>query len=75
MIRDKILSLCSERNISPHTVCYAIGLHETTMKHCLNNESVSPQTLARIAEYFGVTVGDLLEDPGYPYNRKDMDFL
>ena len=45
------------------------------MKHCLNNESVSPQTLARIAEYFGVTVGDLLEDPGYPYNRKDMDFL
>ena len=74
MIRDNILRLCAERNISPRTVCYALGLDEKTMKHWLNNEIPRLSKLDELADYFGVTVGDILEDPDYPYNRKDIDF-
>ena len=74
MIRDNLLRFCNERHISARTVCFALGIGDKTMKQWLNNEIPKLSALEPVAEYFGVTVGDLLEDADYPYNCKDIDF-
>ena len=74
MLRDNLLRMCAARNISPRTICYSIGISEKTMKQWLENKIPKLSSLDKVADYFGVTVADLIEDPDYPYNQADIDF-
>ena len=60
MFKENFIRLCNQKGESPSSVCRNIGIAPATFS-CWTNESVPRQsTLLKIAEYFGVTVEDLL---------------
>jgi transcriptional regulator with XRE-family HTH domain len=62
MFKQNFIKLCIERDVAPTTVLRRIGLSNATFS-CWTDESVPRQTtLQRIADYFGITVEDLLRD-------------
>lgn len=63
MFKENILRLCSQRKITPIILCSTLGIAERTMKQWLQKERVVPkeENLVKIADYFGVTIEDLLE--------------
>ena len=63
MFKQNFINICAERNVAPTTVLRNIGLSNATYS-CWTDESVPRQTtLKKLADYFGVTVEDLLRDP------------
>ncbi len=65
MFKRNFIKLCNQRGVAPSAVCRQVGIAPATFS-CWTDESVPRQaTLMRIADYFGVTVDDLLskEEP------------
>ena len=63
MFKENFIRLCNEKNISPSKVCTSIGLSNAAFS-CWTNESVPRKaTLIKIADYFGVPVETLIENP------------
>lgn len=63
MFKENFIRLCNERGVSPCAVCQAIGLDKSAYTHWSESTKPRKSTLLRIADYFGVTVSDLLDDP------------
>lgn len=60
MFKQRFIRLCNDKKVSPSAACAAIGLSNATFS-CWTDESVPRKaTLARIADYFGVSVSYLL---------------
>jgi hypothetical protein len=55
--------LCNERKTTPNAVCLAIGKTSATATKWKNGAVPRDTTLHLIADYFGITVEDLLRDP------------
>lgn len=64
MFKKNFEILCAKRNVAPTSVCREIGLSNAAYS-CWDESSIPRKTtLMKIANYFGVTVEDLLaEDP------------
>ena len=62
MFKKNFINLCNAKGLSPSFVMNAIGLSAATYS-CWTDESVPRKTtLLKLADYFGVTVEDLLAD-------------
>lgn len=62
MFKENFIRLCNQRGVAPSAVCSAIGLSNATFS-CWTDDSVPRRaTLMKIADYFGVTVQDLLRE-------------
>ncbi len=62
MFKQNFIKICSDRGVAPTSVLRDIGLSNATFS-CWTDESVPRQTtLVKIANYFGISVDDLLQD-------------
>ncbi len=60
MFKENFIRLCNQNDVSPSAVCRAVGIAPATFS-CWTEESVPRKaTLIKIADYFGVSVDDLL---------------
>lgn len=66
MFYDNFARLCSEAGKSPTAVTKDLGFSNAAASHWKNGKSPTAKTLQKIADYFGVTVNDLLADTPAP---------
>lgn len=60
MFKQNFIKICAERGVAPTSVLRQIGLSNATFS-CWTDESIPRQTtLKKIADYFGITVEELL---------------
>lgn len=62
MFWTNLCRLCNERKTTPNAVCLAIGKTSATATKWKNGAVPRDTTLHLIADYFGITVEDLLRD-------------
>lgn len=62
MFWDNLISLCKKNNTTPNALCKQIGLSTAIATRWRAGSIPRDTTLLRIAEYFNVTVDDLLSD-------------
>ena len=62
MFYDNFSRLCTERGKSPTAVAKELGFSNAAASHWKNGKSPTAKTLQKIADYFSVTVNDLLSD-------------
>ena len=65
---EKYVALCNKAGKSPSAVAIEIGLAKPTVNRWKNGSTPTDATSAKIAKYFGVSVGYLLgkEEKEYP---------
>ena len=63
MFKDKFIQLCNKKGESPSKVCESVGLTRSSYSAWTDETVPRKATLMRIADYFGVTVDDLLAQP------------
>ena len=59
---ENFVSLCNSIHKSPTATIVAIGLERSSVTRWKNGGSPSDATVLRIADYFGVSVAELLAD-------------
>ena len=59
---ENFVSLCNSIHKSPTATILAIGLERSSVTRWKNGGSPSDATVRRIADYFGVSVSELLAD-------------
>lgn len=64
MFYENLVRLCAEKNTTPTTVAKACGLSSVAPVYWKNGSTPRDATLRKLADYFGVTVNDLLSDSG-----------
>ena len=62
MFKEKFIRLCNEKKESPSSVCYKVGITPATYSKWTDESIPRKATLMRIADYFDVTVEDLLSE-------------
>ena len=60
MFKDIFIDLCNKNNVSPTSVCVAIGLSNAAFSAWTDETVPRKSTLLKIANYFGVTPDYLL---------------
>lgn len=63
MFWNNLCRLCNDRKTTPNAVSLAIGKTSATATKWKNGAIPRDTTLHLIADYFGITVEDLLRDP------------
>lgn len=66
MFWKNLCTLCNDNKTTPNAVCKALGLSSATPTHWKNGAIPRDTTLHLVADYFGITVDDLLRDPNEP---------
>ena len=60
MFKENFIRLCNEKGIAPTVVCTSVGLSDAAFSKWTDTSVPRRATLMRIADYFGVTVDDLI---------------
>lgn len=63
MFFQNFVTLCNKNGITPNAVCLALGLSPAAATKWRSGAVPRDTTLLKIADYFGITVDDLLRDP------------
>ena len=66
MFWNNLCRLCNDRKTTPNAVCLAIGKTSATATKWKNGAIPRDTTLHLVADYFGITVEDLLRDSNEP---------
>lgn len=59
MFYENFLKLCAQKGVSPSAVLVSLGMSKGSVTHWKGGKMPHDSTLAKIADYFGVTVDDL----------------
>lgn len=62
MFWEKFYSLCLKNNVKPFSVVKSLGISQGSITKWKNGSIPSGATLAKLAEYFGVTVDELMNN-------------
>ena len=64
-VADRIIELCSERNITPNALSYRAAVPQSTIKSILNNESQNPGivTIKKLCDGLEITLPDFFNTP------------
>lgn len=62
MFYDNFIRLCAKENISPSAAAEEMGFYRSVVTRWGKGGNVRKATLERVANYFGVTVDDLIGD-------------
>lgn len=73
MFKKNFEILCAKRNVAPTSVCREIGLSNAAYSCWDENSIPRKTTLMKIANYFGVTVEDLLADDPSQIQEKPVE--
>nr|DAH45926.1 MAG TPA: Cro/C1-type HTH DNA-binding domain protein [Caudoviricetes sp.]DAJ64478.1 MAG TPA: Cro/C1-type HTH DNA-binding domain protein [Caudoviricetes sp.] len=60
MFYDNFIRLCAKENISPSAAAEEMGFYRSVVTRWGKGGNVRKATLERVANYFGVTVADLI---------------
>ena len=63
MFWKNLCRLCNDNQTTPNTVCKELKLSSATATHWKNGAVPRDTTLHLIADYFGITIEDLLRGP------------
>ena len=68
MFYDRFIQLCSQRGVSPSRAAIDAGISKSLVTKWKSNacKEPSPDVLRKLANYFGVTVSDLLDEEKAP---------
>ena len=76
MFKENFIRLCNQRGVAPTVVCKEIGLSDAVYSKWTDESVPRRATLMKIADYFGVTVDDLLnEEKAPPAEAEEADEL
>ena len=75
MFYINFINQCAKLNVTPAKVAREIGVSGAAVSKWKNGSKPSDVTLAKLAEYFGVTVDDLLADAENEQTKKARDAL
>lgn len=64
MFYDNFVKLCADKGQKPTPTAKEIGFSSAALVKWKNGTIPRGKTLQKIADYFGVTINDLLSDPG-----------
>lgn len=70
MFKENFTRLCSQKHEAPSAVCMKLGLSNAAYTQWKEDSVPRRATLMRIADYFGVTVDELLSDDPTPPTTK-----
>lgn len=73
MFKENFVRLCNQRGVAPTVVCKEIGLSDAVYSKWTDDSVPRKATLMRIADYFGVTVEDLLQEKKPPAAKAEED--
>lgn len=71
MFKKNFINLCNAHGVPPTTVCVTLGLSKTAFSKWDENSVPRQATLYKIADYFGITVEQLLAEPEEPARTPD----
>ncbi len=63
MFKTNFIKLCSQKGESPSFVCSQIGISAAAFSQWTDDTIPRKVTQQRIADYFGITVGELMSEP------------
>ncbi len=60
---ERIMELCSERNITPNALSYQAAVPQSTIKSILNDESQNPGvvTIKKLCDGLGISLADFFD--------------
>lgn len=60
VVKERILSLCKERGLTPNGLSYSSGVPQSTIKSILNDESKNPGivTIKKLCDGLNITITD-----------------
>ena len=66
-IRNRILELCGERNITLNKIANIAGLPSSSVKNILYGKSKNPKiiTIKALCDGFGITLGEFFSTPEF----------
>lgn len=64
MFYDRFMELCSSKGVKPTPLVLEMGLSSSNVSQWKKGSTPRPEVLKRIAEYFGVSVGYLIDVDG-----------
>lgn len=71
MFKENFIRLCNQKGVAPTVVCKEIGLSDAVYSKWTDESVPRRATLMKIADYFSVTVDDLLRDEKAPPAEAD----
>lgn len=75
---NKIKRFCDEQNITIHQMCAKLGISDAVLSNLKNRENqkgLSAENAVKIADYMGISVGELInkKDKAIPLYYRDLD--
>lgn len=75
MFYDRFIELCNQKNIKPTPLVVGMGLSSSNVSQWKKGSTPRPEVLAKLADYFGVSVeylltGEQKEKP--PVNNREL---
>ena len=67
----KLISLCNEKEISPNKLCSDLGFSNAIATKWKNGALPRSTTMKKIADYFGITIDELLSDDPVRFLQKE----
>lgn len=71
---NKLKALCDEKGITGYKMCKDTGMRPSIMTDLKagRKHTLSAKSMAKVAEYFGVTIESLMADPVDPSTREKV---
>ena len=73
MLKDKIQVLLTNQRRTVKELSKHIGMSDTAIRNIYSRDSCELSTLRKIADFFGVTVSDLLEETDVRIDIRDVE--
>lgn len=73
MLKDKIQGLLANQRRTVKELSKHIGMSDTAIRNIYSRDSCELSTLRKIADFFGVTVSDLLEETDVRIDIRDVE--
>lgn len=73
MLKDKIQGLLTEQRRTVKELSKHIGMSDTAIRNIYSRDSCELSTLRKIADFFRVSVSDLLEESDIRIDIKDVE--
>ena len=73
-IRNRILELCGERNITLNKIANIAGLPPSSVKNILYGKSKNPKiiTIKALCDGFGITLGEFFSTPEFDAPEQEI---
>ena len=74
VVKERILSLCKERSLTPNGLSYSSGVPQSTIKSILNDESKNPGivTIKKLCDGLNVSIIEFFDTPEFKNLEQEL---